>query len=975
MSTAFGNVFVSDNDDDGNRGSRMIWIMDGGNHGYRMPGSSRHWAEELPGVIPKLVGTGNGSPSGILLVESPLFGKEVEGQILQVDAGTRQVNLHPLVRKGAGYRSDYKVFLKGEDPWFRPIDIALAPDGTLYLCDWYDAGVGGHAFADQSTGRIYHIRPKENPISPAEPDFKSIAGLIKGLGSPNPRHAVCRETRTPLDRGSGRRGPLRDAYREGSLRTRGRILFVLSALAQTGQADVLAALKDPEPMIREQALRILTRDDRKHGMVDDTEAKKIEPRAMGVLDEILPLATDPDAGVRRELLLALRDVPTAPVEKELTTLAKSWDGKDRFFLEALRLALVHREAEYLARLFDVLSDGVKAKDSVTALAQPPYFPTATNDAYLRVDDEFPGANAASKLVGISWVLERPECLPSLEKVIAIDHSPSIGQGVELVLERIADPRGAAFLTRWHSLTSDAGERRSILKLLGRKLAGPWQSERESAAVRDLFTASLAEPGMEVETIRAIDSAGDRHFDDRLLQLAKDSEKENGVRSAALETLGRGGNEAAVRIARDWVESTRGEPAAGPLAATGLSVAIAGDRKAALQLLINVVGDKAYPADLRRKGVGLIALDTPGARRLLTLFADGKLPEDVRTEAVFLLHNHPDEKIRRVAANRIPLPKIAGGTSLARLDDVLSKQGNVENGERLFRRDASDACARCHRVQGVGNWVGPDLSSIGTKYGARELLYHVLNPSGAIGDNYVPQVVALADGRLLTGLVADESADRLVLKTAAGERISLATSEIEDRRPQNQSIMPENLAQSFSLQELADLIAFLGTLKVPVTEVGECFLLGPVKQGAFDGSVIPDVERPVNLLKDSGVTARWQPTRTSKDMYLDLSSILGTKEGNEVFVYVPTISPSTQKARIVLTTSNVVSLWLNGKPVPLTGPVQQGSIRFWQGTLDMNEGANALVIKLASGGVEAGLVTTLVAQEQIRIQLPSKVESP
>ena len=66
---AFGNVFTSDNDDDGNRGCRVIWVMDGGHYGYRTPGSPRHWGEEVPGNVPKLVGTGNGSPCGIMVYE------------------------------------------------------------------------------------------------------------------------------------------------------------------------------------------------------------------------------------------------------------------------------------------------------------------------------------------------------------------------------------------------------------------------------------------------------------------------------------------------------------------------------------------------------------------------------------------------------------------------------------------------------------------------------------------------------------------------------------------------------------------------------------------------------------------------------------------------------------------------------------------------------------------------------------------
>lgn len=964
---AFGNVFVSDNDDDGNRGSRMIWIMDGGNHGYKMPGSGRHWAEELPGVIPKLVGTGNGSPCGILLADSPLFGPEVDGQVLQVDAGTRQINLHPLVRKGAGFRSDYKVFLKGDDPWFRPIDIALAPDGTLYLCDWYDAGVGGHAFADQTTGRIYRIRPESPRTLPAKPDFQSIAGLLTALDSPNITTRFAARSQL-IAMGEKAREPLRQVFRTGSLRSRGRALFVLSALPKTGKEDLPSALQDREPVLREQALRILTRDNRRQGLVDDAEAKKLVPLAAEVLEALRPLAIDPDGGVRRELLLAIRELPTPSIEKELGQLAKGWDGKDRFYLEALRLALVHREPEYLQRLFVELAEEITEDESTAALALPPYFPTATNEAYLRPDDELPGTNAAAKLIGIAWVLERPECLPSLKTLLARTNSPEIARGVELVMGRISDPKGAEFLTEWHARTMDAGQRRAILRLLGVKLAGPWGSARASAATRELFATALAEPGMEVEAIRAIGASGDDHFDDRLLEMVKSPAGDIAVRISALETLGRRQNEGALDVARQWIEETRGEPVSGPLATTGLAVATMGDRKPAQQLLLSVVGDKSYPADLRRKAVGLLALDTPGARRLLTLFTDGNLPEDTRMEAVFLLHNHPDEKIRNVAANRIPLPKLAGGNALSRLDDVLAKQGDVANGERLFRRDASDACARCHRVQGIGNWVGPDLSSIGAKYGARELLYHVLNPSGAIGDTYVPVVVSLADGRVLTGLLADESPERIVLKTAAGERIAVPTTEIEERRPQNQSIMPENLAQSFSAQEIADLIAFLSTLKVPVTEVGEYYLLGPLAKGAHDGASIPDVTRPVSLPSGAESPGRWQRARTSRDMFLDLSSMLGSKTGSEIFAYVPTVSPSAQQAEIILTTTNPVSLWLNGKPVGLVGPEKQGSATFWKGTLDLREGANSLVLEIASGVVDAGLVTTLVAKDLPRVEL-------
>ena len=74
---SFGNVFGSDNDDDGNRGCRMFWVMDGGEYGYEHRDSSRHWAEELPGIIPKLVGTGNGAPGGLIVYEGDMLPKKI----------------------------------------------------------------------------------------------------------------------------------------------------------------------------------------------------------------------------------------------------------------------------------------------------------------------------------------------------------------------------------------------------------------------------------------------------------------------------------------------------------------------------------------------------------------------------------------------------------------------------------------------------------------------------------------------------------------------------------------------------------------------------------------------------------------------------------------------------------------------------------------------------------------------------------
>ena len=92
-------------------------------------------------------------------------------------------------------------------------------------------------------------------------------------------------------------------------------------------------------------------------------------------------------------------------------------------------------------------------------------------------------------------------------------------------------------------------------------------------------------------------------------------------------------------------------------------------------------------------------------------------------------------------------------------ELVRREGKADRGREVFFRASANSCGGCHRVQGQGQWVGPDLSTIGTKYGTDELLRSILNPSAAIGYNYRTHTVALADGRVLTGLAVEDGPDR------------------------------------------------------------------------------------------------------------------------------------------------------------------------------------------------------------------------
>ena len=219
----------------------------------------------------------------------------------------------------------------------------------------------------------------------------------------------------------------------------------------------------------------------------------------------------------------------------------------------------------------------------------------------------------------------------------------------------------------------------------------------------------------------------------------------------------------------------------------------------------------------------------GGSHVIELVRAGKLPEDLKNEATTLLYTSPDRRLRDQASLVLPRPKNAAGRPLPSIFELIRREGDAEKGRTVFFRAGANSCGTCHRVQGNGQWIGPDLSTIGVKYGKDELIRSILSPSSAIGYSFRSVVLALADGRVITGLPVEETADRLILKTAEGQRVVVASRSIEERRTSDTSLMPEELAQTMTDQELVDLLAYLTTLKQPVSIVGQYQAIGPVHE--------------------------------------------------------------------------------------------------------------------------------------------------
>ena len=246
------------------------------------------------------------------------------------------------------------------------------------------------------------------------------------------------------------------------------------------------------------------------------------------------------------------------------------------------------------------------------------------------------------------------------------------------------------------------------------------------------------------------------------------------------------------------------------AATALAQALGNSgSKETVPLLLPI--DEQAEIALRREAVRGLAKTEPGATALVQIAKEQKLADDLKTTASLALSKVRWENIRTEAAKLLPLPAGQNDQPLPPLAELIKRKGKVESGKRVFA-SATAACASCHKVNGEGTEVGPDLSEIGTKL-AREALYEsILDPSAGISFGYEAHQVELKSGEEAYGLIASETADELAIKNNTGVVTRYKKSDLKSRQQMKLSIMPAGLQQAMSVDELVDLIEYLGSLK-------------------------------------------------------------------------------------------------------------------------------------------------------------------
>lgn len=344
---SLGTLWQSDNDDDGNKGVRINYVMEHGNFGYRdeVTGAGwnsprtnlekeiplRHWHLNDPGVVPNLLQTGAGSPTGICIYEGRLLPKVFWDQVIHCDAGPSVVRAYPATKDGAGYKAETVNILQGaRDNWFRPADVCVAPDGSIFVTDWYDPGVGGHGQRDIERGRLFRVAPPGSKYTVPKFDFNTIEGCIAALQ--NPALSVRYLAWTNLHaKGKEAEAALTKLFETSDNdRIRARALWLLGKIEGRGQHWVEVASKDKSADIRVVSVRL---------------AKQL---GSDVIPTVKSLVKDAAPEVRRECALALRHCKDGAAAELWAELAAQHDGKDRWYLEALGISADGNWDTYLA---------------------------------------------------------------------------------------------------------------------------------------------------------------------------------------------------------------------------------------------------------------------------------------------------------------------------------------------------------------------------------------------------------------------------------------------------------------------------------------------------------------------------------------------------------------------------------------------------------------------------------------------------
>ncbi len=844
-------LFTYDNTDEYQWMGRLTHMVDGGFYGY-----PHDFIPRRPYTLWMMHDFGPGAACGALAYNEDALPIEFRGDLFLADFGKRQVIRARIQRDGGTFRFLMSEELFHDQPEdFRPVGIALSPDALgLYICDWQHRDVKDK---EASVGRLWrlswtgptHAAPKPAwylPLALGQSANVPAADLIGALSHPS--HSVRLTAQRALVRGvrreKGSPKKLMALLHDASVPAvaRWHALWTLDLMdgGRAARKDIFAAATDADASVARQAIRQLG-------------ARRVR-EAVPLLTRLLRRS---DPSIRFQAATALgRIADTNAIPALLAALSDSdFFARYAAFTALNRIGRAHPDA-WPAVVAGLASESERVREG-TAFALRETFDAGLVAALNTVDrssrneksaPDLAARGAALKALAAlhhqppewrgEWWAYHPANAPAPERAVAWAGTTAI---LETLRAALADHDARVRLTAVEGL-GEARDTNAALRLRDRFTQDPNPAVRRAAlhalgAIRDPDTAPLVatavrnrdtDSALLFEAVELAPKWKSPEVSAALIELFKRIAAPPALRLAAIDALARSGGADAAAALRDALKSANIE-----------------ERRAAIRAL-GKLRDKAAVSDLlaawaspATRAEALGALTRFSDPRALDAYLDGLASADpvvreqcrkalapIRAETLPEIETRGASfsapvlaELRRIYANdpeALRKPLFASGAKMLEAGDyegyALAHAGIAEKGERIFFNEQGVACSRCHSVEGRGGGIGPDLTMAGAQFSRAQVIESVLYPSRAVREGYQQIVVETKDEESLSGVLKAETADGLTLVDAGGRTNFVARASVVNRRASELSLMPEGLQVGLTLDEFADLIAYLESRK-------------------------------------------------------------------------------------------------------------------------------------------------------------------
>ncbi len=700
---------------------------------------------------------GGHAHAGALIYLDPTWPAEYRGSIFMNNIHGARLNRDTLERKGSGFVGHHAPdFLLANDRWSQLLYFRTAPDGNVYMIDWYDKNqchLTDPKAHDRTNGRVFKVSYGDAPASRVDLNRRSaleLAGLATGSVEWSSRQARRllqeRANNGQLDSAERTRvvseletKAFTNKENEGEAPARLRALWALHALGGLSDGQVQRALNDGAPYVRAWAVQLAC----EKGRPDDKTLAQFASMAK----------SDTSPVVRLYLASACQRLPMTD---------------RRPVLEGLLSHREDAEDHNLPLMYWYAAEPLAEEDTARAaqLASESKVPLVLSYMTRRIGTI--GTNATLNLL-----------VEQLGKVKRPAEHLAILEGINTALRgrrQVEMPAGWPAVSKALLESADTQVRAQALAL-----ATTFGDPSALAALREIAGNTKLDPNARRDALTSLLRVKDPNLDATLRDLLNDVD----LRGPALRGLA--GYE---------------------------------DPKNPIAILATYA---KLPAAERRDALGTLTSRPAWSMALLAAVAEKKVAStDVTADLVRQMRNHKNKDLdARIAA----VWGAARDTSedkakvIAKYKTLLSAKPAKAPDPMLGRAVYAKTCGSCHLLFGVGGNVGPDLTG-SNRADLDYVLSNVLDPSALIGKDYQAHVLALTDGRVLTGLIRAEDKDAVTLVTA-NDTVIVPKGEIEERKMSDQSMMPEGQWDTMTEHEVRSLVAYLaGPGQVPMLATKE-----------------------------------------------------------------------------------------------------------------------------------------------------------